>query len=133
MLGNPDCLGIVVRHATKYPIGSTAIAKVSCVSKAWRQASLPSPQPPIQNLVLDMIQALESASIEERGAECVACDSKPELSDKGRPAASCRCCGGLVRAVCAPPRHSLPRAAPTGLTPELHTGRFWGAGIPARG
>ena len=97
VLGNPDCLGIVVRHATKYPIGSTAIAKVSCVSKAWRQASLPSPQPPIQNLVLDMIQALESASIEERGAECVACDSKPELSEEGKPAARCRCCGAPTR------------------------------------
>ena len=95
VLTNPDCLGLIERYATEYPMGSTA--NVSCVAKAWRRASRLLPQPPVlQRMVLDVIRALESASIEERGVECMACDSEPELY-QGTPAASCRCCGAPIR------------------------------------
>lgn len=95
VLANPDCLGLIVRYATEYPMGSTA--KVYCVAKAWRRASRLLPQPlGLQRVVLDVIRALESASIEERGVECMACDSEPELY-QGKPAASCRCCGAPIR------------------------------------
>ena len=95
VLTNPDCLGLIVQYATEYPMGSTA--KVHCVAKAWRRASRLLPQPlGLQRVVLDVIRALESASIEERGVECMACDSEPELY-QGKPAASCRCCGAPIR------------------------------------
>ena len=43
VLANPDYLGLIVRYATEYPMGSTA--KVYCVAKAWRRASRLLPQP----------------------------------------------------------------------------------------
>ena len=100
VLANPDCLGLIMRYATEYPMGGTA--KVCCVAKAWRRASQLLPQPPgLQRVVLDVIGALESASIEERGVECMACDAEPEPY-RGKPAArvtaaSCRSCGAPIR------------------------------------
>lgn len=86
VLDDPNLLSIIVSQA------SHSVQQTARVSRLWLQVSLSIIPLAVRHLVRDITSAFAASSIEERGAECIACEAQPDHVRQ----ASCSSCGALV-------------------------------------